>query len=88
MVLDDILYYIYRYGFWAILALAIAKFIFLMIYRPDIRYAASRFFYIYTDSRIVKEDMQRYQFRIWHNLLTWLLYIFIFLYGMIIFIVS
>lgn len=88
MLMEDAIYYIYQYGFWALLAVAAIKFFFLLYYRSSVSYALRRFFYIYTDSRIVKEDVQRYQFRVWHNLLTWMLYVLAFIYLMVIFIKS
>ena len=71
---DDIFYFISAYGIWILLALAIVKFLYLLLYRHSVDYAFRKFFIIYTDKRIVKDDSQRYNFRLVHNTLTWLMY--------------
>lgn len=87
MMEDDILYYIYTYGIWVLLAIAVIKLVYLLLNRPNLSYTLKRYFFIYTDSRIVKDDTERYQFRIVHNTLTWILYLVLVIWILVWFIV-
>jgi ABC-type uncharacterized transport system permease subunit len=80
---EDVFYYIDAYGLWLLLLVAIAKLALPFFYNRNMEYAIKKYFTIYTDSRVVKEDAQRYNFRIIHNSLTWAMYVLILMWLMV-----